>query len=171
MSAMRHDIRCSIALNAKSLESDAGKVILRFRWCEIERAQEVLAVLQSGLDAKWWAAKCSRPPIGRYRRTHCEMILCHVRCVICGTGWRNSLKIQWTQKLQRKGIHPQARLVNQIRNLQAKWYRVSTAFSLTSRKTEIAKNGRGPRLQGLLGENAPVLEYLEQKSCRFQSSQ
>ena len=42
---------------------------------------------------------------------------------------------------------PQASLVNRfIWNLRAKWYRASTAFLLTHRKTEIAKSARGPKI-------------------------
>ena len=65
---------------------------------------------------------------------------------------------------QHQGTHPQALLVNQIRNLQEKWYRRNTVFLLTSRNTEIAKYGREPRLQGLLARNALVMQYVEQKT-------
>ena len=34
----------------------------------------------------------------------------------------------------------------------------------TSRKTETAKSARGPKLQGLLVENVPVIKYFEQKT-------
>ena len=39
----------------------------------------------------------------------------------------------------------------------------STVFSLTSRRTEIAKYATGPRLQGLLAESALAQPYLEQE--------
>ena len=46
-----------------------------------------------------------------------------------------------------------------------KWYRVSTVFSLASRKTEVAKYARGPRLQGLfVRRNVVVIKYFEQNS-------
>ena len=61
-----------------------------------------------------------------------------------------------------QGTHPQALLVIQIRNLQEEEYRGSTLFLLTSRKTEVAKCGREPRLQGLLAGNALVMQYFEQ---------
>ena len=42
-----------------------------------------------------------------------------------------------------------------------KWYRASTVFLLTSRRTEIATSARGPKLQWLLAENALIQCCLE----------
>ena len=53
-------------------------------------------------------------------------------------------------KLPHQVKHPQASLVDGIlRNLLEKWYRVSTGFSLASRRTEIAQHG-GSKFQGAL---------------------
>ena len=52
---------------------------------------------------------------------------------------------------------------DQIRNLQEKWYRASSAFSLTSLRTEIAKYARGPQFQGLRAEDVLAEPYLVQK--------
>ena len=46
------------------------------------------------------------------------------------------------------------RLVNYLQSREQKWYRVSIASSLTSRRTEIATSAWQPRLQGLLAEDA-----------------
>ena len=46
--------------------------------------------------------------------------------------------------------------MNYLQSREPKWYRVSTAFLLTSRSTEIAILVWEPRLQGLLAENALV---------------
>ena len=54
--------------------------------------------------------------------------------------------------------------MNQIRNLHEKWYRGNTLSLLTSRKTEIAKYAREPRLQGFLPGTALEKQYLEQKT-------
>ena len=62
-------------------------------------------------------------------------------------------------------LHPQASLVNRfIRNFSIKsGIGHAQHFLLTSRKTEIVKSARGPKLQGLLAENAQVIKYLEHK--------
>ena len=58
------------------------------------------------------------------------------------------------------GPYPQTLLVTHVRNLQEKWYRGSIVSLLTSRKTEVAKFVREPRLQVLAG-NALVMQYPE----------
>ena len=70
---------------------------------------------------------------------------------------------EWLEECQHRRMHPQALLVNQIRNLQETWYRASTVFLLTSRRTENAKYARGPRSLGLLAEH--VVQYNEQKNA------
>ena len=86
------------------------------------------------------------------------------RCVICRNGRRNSLIIQWAKKLLSRVKHPEAFLVDRIiTNLREKWYRVSTGFSLTSRRTEIAHHG-GPKIQGPFADDALAIRYFEQKS-------
>ena len=71
-------------------------------------------------------------------------------CVICRNGRRNSLIILRAKKLLSQVKHPEAFLVDRIlRNLQEQWYRASTGFSLTSRRTEIAQHG-GSKFQGAL---------------------
>ena len=70
--------------------------------------------------------------------------------MICQSGWRNSLKTQWTKKLQHQAMHPQAFLVNRlIRNLQEEWYR----------NCEVCKR----TTHGPLVEDALVIQY--QSSC------
>ena len=92
--------------------------------------------------------------------------------MIWRNGWRNSLNIQWTKKLQHQAQHPQAFLVNHfIWHIREKWYRVSTASLLTSRKTEVAKYTKGQKLPGHLAEDALVIQYLElDKGWRLDSS-
>ena len=80
--------------------------------------------------------------------------------MICQTGWRNSLKIKWTTKLQHQAMHPLALLVNHlIRNLQEKWYRVRKVFSHTSRRTETAKYAKAPKTRAICRKRTgnPVL--------------
>ena len=43
------------------------------------------------------------------------------------------------------------------------WVRASTVFRLTSRKTEIARSARGPKLQGPRAEDVLVKSYFVQK--------
>ena len=84
-------------------------------------------------------------------------------CAICQNGWRTSQQTLKTKECWHQGTHPQALLVNQIRNVLPKWYWGSTIFILSSRKTEIAKSAREPRLQGILAEIALVIQNLVQK--------
>ena len=72
--------------------------------------------------------------------------------------------ISKTKKWQPEGQHPQTLLKIQVRNVLPKWYRGSTVFILTSRKTEIAKSARETILQGLLAGSVLVMQYLEQKT-------
>ena len=46
--------------------------------------------------------------------------------------------------------------MNYLQSREQKWYRVSTAFLLTSRRTEIAPSTWEPKLQGLLAEDVMV---------------
>ena len=52
---------------------------------------------------------------------------------ICQNGWQNSRRILRTKVFQPIGTHQRVLLVNQLQ-----WYRASTVFILTSRRTEIA---------------------------------
>ena len=52
--------------------------------------------------------------------------------------------------------------MTKIWNLLQQWHQGSIVFKVTSRKTEIAKSAREPKLQELLAENAPAIRYLEQ---------
>ena len=47
--------------------------------------------------------------------------------------------------------------------LREVWIWVNTVFTLTSRKTEIARSARGPKLQGPRAEDALAEPYLVQK--------
>ena len=71
-------------------------------------------------------------------------------------------RILGTKECQHQGIHPQALLVNQIRNVLRKWEPGSTVFLLASRRTEIAKYARVPSLQRAPCKNALVMQYQEQ---------
>ena len=48
---------------------------------------------------------------------------------------------------QLTGTHPRFLLMNQLQSREEKWYRASTVFILTSRRTEIATSAWGPREQ------------------------
>ena len=50
------------------------------------------------------------------------------------------------KECQHHGTHPQAILVEQIRNLQEKWNRGKHSFFVTSRRTEISRSARGPKI-------------------------
>ena len=82
-----------------------------------------------------------------------------VDCAISQSGWRSSQVISKMQKCQ----HSQTLLMSQIRNVQLMWQPGNTVYVRISRKTDIAKYARGPRLQGLLAENALLIQYFEQK--------
>ena len=62
------------------------------------------------------------------------------------------------------GTQPQTLLTIQIQNLLPKWYRGSTVFFLTSRKTEIAKSARESSLRGLFAGRALAMPYFGQKT-------
>ena len=74
-------------------------------------------------------------------------------------------------------LHPHTFLMTQIRNVLRKWHQGSTVLILTSRKTEIARSARGPKLKEPRAEDALAESYLVQKFCwwfdcsRSQSSQ
>ena len=85
-------------------------------------------------------------------------------CESCQNGQRISQEIWKMKECQHHGTHPQTLLRIQIRNVQEKWYRGGTVSLVTSRKNEIAKCPREPRLQELLAGSALAKQYLEQKS-------
>ena len=87
-----------------------------------------------------------------------------IECDISQSGYRSSQKILKMQKCQHEGTHPHTLLKIQIRNVLLKWSQRKTVFTLTSRKTEIAKSARQPRLRGPLAGSALPLPYLKQKS-------
>ena len=73
-----------------------------------------------------------------------------IECDISQSGYRSSQKILKMQKCQHEGTHPHTLLKIQIRNVLLKWSQRSTVLKLISRKTEIAKSARQPRLRGAL---------------------
>ena len=83
------------------------------------------------------------------------------RCVICQNGWKNSRKITWMKVFQLIGTHLRDLLVNHLQSREQKWYRASTVFILTSRRTEVATSACEPKIQGLRAEDAIVELYLE----------
>ena len=107
-----------------------------------------------------------------YWETSCEILQKHKTPINIRTPYRYGetcceICEEFTEKFRRwwsvsiKG-HPQALLMNQIRNVLQKWHRGNTVFSLTSRKTKIAKHAREPKLQGFLTRNALVMQYFVQ---------
>ena len=58
-------------------------------------------------------------------------------------------------------------LMNYLQSREQKWHRVSTAFLLTSRRTEIAISAWDPKLRGLLAEDAPVQSCPDRKNWLF----
>ena len=86
------------------------------------------------------------------RTTVCEIFL---------NGWSSQI-IQRTQKC----LHLHTFLRTQIRNVLRKWHQNpgSTAFILSSEKTEMAMSAFKPKWQGLLAEDALAKLYLGQKS-------
>ena len=60
-------------------------------------------------------------------------------CATCLIGWTNSQRISWTKGFHLQGTHPQALPANDIHKLVEKWYRASTVFILTSRRTQALK--------------------------------
>ena len=59
--------------------------------------------------------------------------------------------------------HGQTPLKIQTRKVLLKWYRGISVFELTSRKTEIARSAREPKLQGLLAGSALAIQHLGRK--------
>ena len=59
--------------------------------------------------------------------------------------------------------HPRVLLLNQLQSCEEKWYRANTVLKLISRRTETATSAGGPKLRGLLAENALAQPYLEQR--------
>ena len=84
---------------------------------------------------------------------------------------RNLRRSLWMKVFQNTGIHPRVLLVNQLQSREEKWYRASTVFTLTSRRTEIATSAWGPKQEGLFAENALVQPYFKQKMLVIQSQQ
>ena len=58
------------------------------------------------------------------------------RRMICQNGWKSFRRILWMMVSQNTKTLPL--LMNYLQSREQKWYRVSTAFLLTSRRTEIA---------------------------------
>ena len=58
---------------------------------------------------------------------------------------------------------PRVLLMNCLQSREQKWYRASTVFTLTSRRTEIATSAWELRLQELLAEDVLVHSYPERK--------
>ena len=59
--------------------------------------------------------------------------------------------------------HTRVLLMNYLQSLREVWIWVNTVFILTSRKTEIARSARGPKLQGPRAEDAMAEPHLMQK--------
>ena len=70
---------------------------------------------------------------------------------------------------QNTKTHPRVLLVNHLQSGEEKWYRTTTLFILTSRRTEIATSAWEPKKQWLLG-NALVQSCLERKNRLLDNS-
>ena len=78
------------------------------------------------------------------------------RRMICQSGHRSSGTVWWMTVFLNAETHTPVLLMNFHQSRQQKWYRVSTAFLLTYRRTEIAMSAWEPKLLGLREENALV---------------
>ena len=71
------------------------------------------------------------------------------------------LKISWMTEFLK--AETRVLLMDYLLSLREVRIWVNTVFILTSRKTEIARSARGPKLQGLRAEDAKAESYLVQK--------
>ena len=78
-------------------------------------------------------------------------------------GCKSLKKILWMTEFQYTGILTPVLFMNHLQSLRLREVRiwVNTVLKLTSRKTEIARSARGPKLQGPRAEDAMAKPYLE----------
>ena len=105
------------------------KVHLQHRYSRTQQ-KKTLRQVQQLFDVKVHAVE--------YRETSCAVLnnqrtktwtsiqYWETGCKICPNGWKISLKIKRTKECHHQWIHPQALLVNLIRNLSEEWYRART---------------------------------------------
>ena len=67
-----------------------------------------------------------------------------------------SSRMDWLMKVFQNTETLPVQIMNYFQSCEQKWYRASTAFLLTSRRTEIAISAREPKLQGVLAEDVLV---------------
>ena len=67
-----------------------------------------------------------------------------------------SSRMDWLMKVFQNTETFPVQIMNYFQSCEQKWYRASTAFLLTSRRTEIAISAREPKLQGVLAEDVLV---------------
>ena len=80
-----------------------------------------------------------------------------------GMAARIQREILWMTEFLNTETHTPVLLMNHLESLRLREVRiwVNTVFILTSRKTEIARSARGPKLQGPRAEDAKAKPYLE----------
>ena len=80
------------------------------------------------------------------------------RCLICQNGYNNLQRILWMKVFQNTETLP-VLLMNYLQSREQKWYRISTAFLLTSQRYLLENQN----YKGVLGENALVQSCPERK--------